>query len=108
MMIKTAAQILAELGDEEKEEEDRHEHRRGGRPLLYPPDPYTTKIMLDLVSRRKALGITQREVARRMNEISPSMISEWELGRCQPTLHNLVAYTRALGGRVVLEFDDIV
>lgn len=100
-MIKTAAQILAEVGLEE-EEEVNPRLNSGRRRLMWPPQPGTTEIMLELIARRKALGLSQRAVAEKMNDISQSMISEWERGRSQPTLHNLILYAKALEGHVRL------
>lgn len=108
-MIKTTEQLLAEIGDEEHQDRGSQDKlRRGGRPPLTPPDPRTTEIMKELTERRKALGLSQREVAQRMGVISKQscMVSWWERGRCQPTLYNLVALVEVLGGKIVLKFEE--
>ena len=46
---------------------------------------------------RKALGLTQTELANRMNESTGRIISEWEHARCSPSGPKLLRLTQALG-----------
>lgn len=56
----------------------------------------TDPIVLQLRDRRRAKGLSQREVARRM-DVHQSMISEWEAGVVAPRIASLRAWAAALG-----------
>lgn len=54
-----------------------------------------------LRQRRIDLGLSQREVARQA-KLAPSLVSDYENGRHEPTLSNLIALADALGCDVTL------
>lgn len=58
-----------------------------------------------LRTRRTRLRLTQKQVAQRAGCSQPS-ISDWENGFAVPTLTNLGLWLEALGGTLLLEFDD--
>ncbi len=60
-------------------------------------------IVDSLRQHREQQGITQREAARRMG-LSPSVLAQWETGRCGPTLKNVEKFAALLGYGLVLEF----
>lgn len=75
------------------------ERSRGAkRPKLRTLSP----IAADLVERRKELGLSQAEVARRMNRCATE-VSGWEYGRNDPSLRNLEIWCAALGLRLSAE-----
>ena len=49
---------------------------------------------LRLVALRNERGMTQRELARRVN-VSPSAVAHWESGLNEPTLENLFSLASA-------------
>ncbi|QRY43156.1 helix-turn-helix transcriptional regulator [Mycolicibacterium boenickei] len=59
-------------------------------------------LISQLVAIRKAKGIKQGSVARRMGVAAP-MISAFENGRRQPTLPTLIRYAAAVGARITVE-----
>lgn len=58
-----------------------------------------------LVRRRRALGLTQTEVAEAMGT-KQSAISAIESSTANPTIQRLQRYARALGTRIVLEVEE--
>lgn len=55
-----------------------------------------------LVSRRKELGLTQADIAKKM-ETKQSAISAMEMSSANPTVQRLQRYARAVGMRLELE-----
>lgn len=51
---------------------------------------------LRLRELREAVGISQREVARRL-KVTPGAVAKWELGYTQPTMDNILALASLLG-----------
>lgn len=58
-------------------------------------------LMDKLVSRREELGISQREMARRMG-ISQPAVAQFELSSSNPTLSTIVRYANNLGVELLL------
>jgi len=56
-------------------------------------------IATQLVALREALGMSQREVARRAG-VSPDSLSKWERGYYQPDDVNAAKWASALGMRL--------
>lgn len=62
-----------------------------------------------LLDIRKALGLSQNEMIRRLgleNEITQSRISGYELGTREPSLPTLLKYARAAGISTDILIDD--
>lgn len=59
-----------------------------------------------LIARRKALGVSQRQLARQMG-VSSSWVCEFEwmsaAGQNDPRLSTLLRYARAIGAQLILE-----
>jgi transcriptional regulator with XRE-family HTH domain len=53
-------------------------------------------LMDKLVSRREELGVSQREMARRMGVSQPA-VAQFELSSSNPTLSTIVRYANKLG-----------
>ena len=73
------------------------------------------RIMGILKTRRKELGLTQRELSRRLayargqhkESAFKSVVSRWETGEVNPQMFNLIDMARELGLKVTFEeFDD--
>jgi DNA-binding XRE family transcriptional regulator len=56
-----------------------------------------------LLAERRALGLTQTEVGRRM-EVTQPTVSQFESEPSDPRLSTLQRYARALGGRIEIRF----
>jgi predicted transcriptional regulator len=56
----------------------------------------------ELTRRRKAAGVTQMDVARKIGS-NQSHISDIETGKVDPTLRILMRYARAIGTRIRVE-----
>lgn len=56
-----------------------------------------------LTNVRKARGLSQRAVARRMGHESAASLCQWETGTKRPVADNLVAWARALDYDVVIQ-----
>ena len=69
-----------------------------------PEFPMPHPIVILLARRRRALGLTQTELARRIGT-SQSAISDMELGTASPTLRTLGRYASAVGLMLVLAED---
>lgn len=65
------------------------------------PDP----LILVLVERRQALGLSQRELSERLG-YAQNTIWSWETGRSDPTLKKLRDWTQALSGNITFEAND--
>ncbi|CQD15794.1 transcriptional regulator [Mycolicibacterium conceptionense] len=61
-----------------------------------------TDLVAQLVAIRKAKGIKQGTIARRMY-VSAPMISAFETGRREPLASTLFRYAEAVGARIVVE-----
>src|SRR5262249_17194058 len=59
-----------------------------------------SRLLVDLVARRRHLGLSQRDVAQRM-ATTQSAVSELEAGATDPRLSTLQRYSRALACRLV-------
>jgi transcriptional regulator with XRE-family HTH domain len=59
-------------------------------------------IVQQLIDRRKALGLSQREVGRRIGSISTSTVCTIERGEHLPRLDTLTSWAAALGLEVQL------
>jgi transcriptional regulator with XRE-family HTH domain len=59
----------------------------------------------ELVAARKAAGLSQAEVARRMG-VAPPAVSKLERGRRSPTLITVQQYARAVGAKLCLQVCD--
>ncbi|MFZ1382649.1 MAG: helix-turn-helix transcriptional regulator [Scrofimicrobium sp.] len=59
-----------------------------------------------LVARRRALGLTQTQVAARMGT-KQSAVSAMEYSSANPSIQRLQRYARAVGARVTLGFEEI-
>jgi transcriptional regulator with XRE-family HTH domain len=64
--------------------------------LGYDPLPPPSSLPERLASRRRVLGLSQREMAERMG-VDPDTLRGWEAGRHQPTGKSLDGIQRALG-----------
>ena len=64
------------------------------------------KIANKIFSRRKQLGMTQKQLSARLN-VSQPMISQWESGECNFSVENLVGIFEALDLSVDLVFNPI-
>ena len=62
---------------------------------------FTARLMATLKNRRKALGLSQQAVAKRMG-VQQSSVSEWETGRTGLIAANLINYADALDMKVKL------
>ena len=62
-------------------------------------------LVLALVARRKALGITQKQVAAAMHT-GQSAVSAIEATGGNPTIRRLQRYARAVGARLILDARD--
>ncbi len=86
---------------------------RQARPE-WPPSPGTSRgngngaayaiLAANLASRRRALGLTQGELAGRAS-MSPSLISRIESGRQPPTVRTLMRLADALGANLTVGLD---
>ena len=86
---------------------------RQGRPS-WPPAPGASRgngsgathaiLATNLASRRRALGLTQSELAARAG-MSPSLISRIESGGQPPTVRTLVRLAEALGANLTIGLD---
>jgi transcriptional regulator with XRE-family HTH domain len=63
-----------------------------------------TRLRADLVAQRKAMKMTQREVAERMST-TQSFVSEFENGRTDPHLSTLQRYGRAVAARLSVRIE---
>lgn len=63
------------------------------------------ELILQCTERRKALGLTQSDVAAKMNT-SQSMIAKIESGRANLTLETLAAYAETLGVDFKIKLED--
>ena len=63
-------------------------------------DQFDTRKISELVHRRQALGITQRDLEERMG-VSERLVAKWETYQRSPTAANLDRWAAALGLRVV-------
>jgi transcriptional regulator with XRE-family HTH domain len=62
-----------------------------------------------LLQIRKALGVSQREMAKRLqNNVDDSHVSKYERNRSEPTLRVLLAYARLAGVELAQIVDDDV
>lgn len=61
-----------------------------------------TDLVAQLVAIRKAKGMKQTSVARRMN-ISRPAVSQFENGKYSPTLAVITRYAAAIGARITVE-----
>ncbi|OBK04685.1 hypothetical protein A5746_10330 [Mycolicibacterium conceptionense] len=59
-------------------------------------------LVAQLVAIRKAKGIKQVVVARRIGVTRPA-VSQFESGKYSPNLANLIRYAEAVGARIVVE-----
>lgn len=66
------------------------------------PDSQGWAAVETLVARRKELGLTQGDVARRMHVGQPS-VCMFEKGHMEPRLSTLMRYAQAVGASVSLE-----
>lgn len=57
-----------------------------------------------LVERREELGLSRRELARRIGT-SPSTVHYWETGERNPTLYSLRSWTKVLGYELMVTLD---
>jgi len=73
-----------------------------GRPL--PGDePLTARALAaGLALRRVALGLSQKEIAKRLSK-SPRTLRSWELGSRIPEIPTLIAWATALGMQLCLK-----
>jgi transcriptional regulator with XRE-family HTH domain len=93
------------------------------QPLGGPPDVtgWTRMLRQRLVARRKALGLTQEDVARIISAdpvrnaspdaserkpIGDTTISNWETLYRNPKMHDFAAWARALDLRLIVDLDD--
>lgn len=63
------------------------------------------ELILQCTERRKALGLTQSDVAAKMNT-SQSMIAKIESGRSNLTLETLAAYAETLSVDFKIKLED--
>lgn len=54
-------------------------------------------LIVQLVNRRKELGLSQQDVADRLGYSNRGILGAWEIGRHTPRPATLVAWGRALG-----------
>jgi transcriptional regulator with XRE-family HTH domain len=69
------------------------------------PSPDYDAIVTELIARRNGLGLSQREITRRLGT-SSATVSQWERGTNQPTLSRLRAWARSLGYDLALAPTD--
>ncbi|MFI7644144.1 helix-turn-helix domain-containing protein [Nonomuraea sp. NPDC049400] len=62
---------------------------------------YPHALVSGLITRRRELGLTQKEVGRRIN-VSQGTVAQWESGRNLPPVDRLESYAGAVGMRLVL------
>lgn len=70
----------------------------------YDDASHLQQLLDHLVGLRQQLGLTQQQVAERMN-ISQPTVSQFESERSDPQLSTLQRYARALGARLVVDVD---
>ena len=68
----------------------------GEQPILTVADSSTPSVGAQLRERRFAVGMSLRELARRI-EVSPSLVSQIETGKIQPSVRTLIAIVSELG-----------
>jgi transcriptional regulator with XRE-family HTH domain len=61
-----------------------------------------TDLVSQLVAIRKAKGIKQATIARRIG-ISQTAVSQFETGKYSPNTINLLRYAAAVGARITVE-----
>jgi DNA-binding XRE family transcriptional regulator len=64
------------------------------------------RLMVRLAERRRALGLTQVEAARRLH-VSVSALGRLERGEADPRLSTLARYVAIVGGTVQLDERDV-
>jgi transcriptional regulator with XRE-family HTH domain len=62
-------------------------------------------LMAELADTRRAGGVPQKTIARRLN-VSRSTVATWETGSRQPTLATAAAYAQALGLELEIHIVD--
>lgn len=60
----------------------------------------------NLKKERKIAGLTQQQLAEKLG-IKQQQLSEWECGRVEPTVFNIVAIVKALGITYDELFEDL-
>lgn len=60
----------------------------------------------NLKKERKLAGLTQQQLAEKLG-IKQQQLSEWECGRVEPTVFNIVAIVKALGITYDELFEDL-
>lgn len=70
----------------------RNNEQRRGRGTRQPPAPLGARLRVE----RKRAGLSARELARRLS-VSPSLVSQIETGKVQPSVRTLYAWVNALG-----------
>jgi len=68
----------------------------GEQPFLAVADASAPSVGAQLRERRFAVGMSLRELARRI-EVSPSLVSQIETGKIQPSVRTLIAIVSELG-----------
>lgn len=75
-----------------------------GRPVTNGNGAAYAALASNLASRRRALGLTQEQLAQRA-AMSPSLISRVESGRQPPTVRTLMKMAQALGASLAVTLD---
>ena len=68
----------------------------GEQPILAVADSSAPSVGAQLRERRFAVGMSLRELSRRI-EVSPSLVSQIETGKIQPSVRTLIAIVSELG-----------